>query len=644
MKRPEQHIIETKSQRIFERIVPVEWVCREIKPDYGVDYLVEIFENNKSTGKTFFVQLKGSTQEIKNETFEKQITTDNLKYYNLLALPVIIICVSVTTEKIWGIWANKLIELNPLKDNQKTVSLSLGKEYQLDAYNFKIITSQTDILNKLGLSTVTDSDLTHTFNNHILRWIEYFYNQSVSVKFNNLPKHLKLIYNTNGDSIETIVSTSSYSKSINVVNFNENLPFLYRPEFVCDDINDFNKEILLSIAISLAKYDIKGSLKLLTKLISNLDFSDQNKWIELDALGLLSLAYAKNEIHLYNKFIKEIIKTEKFEMFLFFDMAYFVIGTDELQEYRIEHLKAVIKTSTDKQVQGTSHYNIGNILKSKMMDAIGHYFKAAKLYPDYKNRHYWWREIAGLLFSKKHYQWAEICYKKSVDLTKNNKEEKKYFRLEKVLPREENLVIALIADCLFLQGKFKDAHEYFEKYIKITKRPSQEWILKNMVCFELMNGKLDNITFNRKKSTQLCEQSLTLSKNKEIIKTLTKATEFHPTNGLAWFNLGVALDKELKFEEALFAFLMTGLIQDGDKEAQFNALTISFTQKKLEMMQALLIYITEKYDNSIINDLSDYIMNKNMPLKEKKVLIKAFNEMIEVTKTMHNNRNRCTNP
>ena len=81
---------------------------------------------------------------------------------------------------------------------------------------------------------------------------------------------------------------------------------------------------------------------------------------------------------------------------------------------------------------------------------------------------------------------------------------------------------------------------------------------------------------------------------------------------------------------------MTELIQDGDKEAQFNALTISFTQRKLEMMQALLIYITEKYDNSIINDLSDYIMNKNMPLEGKKVLIKSFKEMIEATKTMHN--------
>ena len=44
MKRPEQHITETKSQRIFENIIPVDWVCRDIKPDYGIDFLVEIFE------------------------------------------------------------------------------------------------------------------------------------------------------------------------------------------------------------------------------------------------------------------------------------------------------------------------------------------------------------------------------------------------------------------------------------------------------------------------------------------------------------------------------------------------------------------------------------------------------------------------
>jgi tetratricopeptide (TPR) repeat protein len=393
----------------------------------------------------------------------------------------------------------------------------------------------------------------------------------------------------------------------------------------------------MSIAISLAKYDIQGTLKLLIKLIDKLDFSDQSSWTDLDPLGLLTIAKGENEIHLYNEFVREIIRSSHFEMFLFFDLAYFALASDELQEYRIKNLEAVIENSLDGQIQGTSHYNIGNILRSQMgSNAIEHYFKAARLFPDYRNRYYWWREIAGLLFAKKHFQWAEVCYRKSLHLSELVNGEKKYFRLEKVLPKEENLVLALMADCLFLQGKFKEANLHFEKYLLTTKNISQEWILKNMVCLELMNGKLDNIKFNRKKSNQLCEQSLSLTDNNNRIEKLNEAIELYPANGLAWFNLGVALDKELKFEEALFAFLMAGLIQDGDKEAQFNALTISFTQQNLEMMQALLFYITEKYDSSVINDLSDYIMNKNIPLEGKKGLIKAFSEMMEVTKTMHN--------
>lgn len=637
MKRPEQHITETKSQRIFERIVPVEWVCREIKPDYGVDYLVEVFENNQSTGKTFFVQLKGSTQEIKEDTFEKQFTTDNLKYYNSLALPVIIICVSVKTEQIWGIWANRLIEQNPIKQKQKTISLSLDKEYLLDDSSFALIASQTEVLNKLGLFTETDSDLTKNFNEHILRWIEDFYSQSVSVEFNHLPRHLNLKFTSIGDLVQLTIYSNTFSKNIDINELHEDLPFLYRPVFDSNDVNNYNKEVLLSIAIALAQYDIKGTLNLLIKLSNEIDFSDRKKWIKIDPLGLLKLALRQNEIPLFNKLTQKLIEKEHYEMFLFFDLAYFVLETDELQEFRVKNLKAVIEKTTDSQLQGTCHYNIGNILKPKMDNAIEHYFKAAKLFPDYRNSPYWWREIAGLLFGKKHYSWAEKCYRTSLSLSEISDDEKKYLRLETVSPREENLVTALIADCLFLQGKFNNANVLFEKYLKTTKNISQEWILKNMVCLELKNGKLDNVKFDRKKSINLCEKCLSISENKDIIEILTKATELYPTNGLAWFNLGVALDKELKFDEALFAFLMTGLIQDGDKEAQFNAITISFTQKKLEIMQALLLYINEKYDSSVINDLSDYIMKKNMPIDSKKGLIKTFSEMMEVIKTMHNN-------
>ena len=110
MKRPAQHVIETISYRIFQNLVPAEWVIQDLKHDYGIDYMIEVFKSGQSTGITFFVQLKGSEQEIVNNTFEKQINIDNLRYYASLALPVLMVYVSTQTKQTWGIWANKFME------------------------------------------------------------------------------------------------------------------------------------------------------------------------------------------------------------------------------------------------------------------------------------------------------------------------------------------------------------------------------------------------------------------------------------------------------------------------------------------------------------------------------------------------------
>jgi len=107
MKRPDQHITETRSQRIFENLIPVEWVIREIKPDYGIDYLIEVFSSGISTGITFFVQLKGTEQEINNDILQKQFDVENLNYYASFSLPFLIVCSSVNTKQTSCIWPNK---------------------------------------------------------------------------------------------------------------------------------------------------------------------------------------------------------------------------------------------------------------------------------------------------------------------------------------------------------------------------------------------------------------------------------------------------------------------------------------------------------------------------------------------------------
>jgi len=212
MKRPEQHITETKSQRIFESIVPIDWVCRDIKPDYGIDFLVEIFEKGESTGKTFFVQLKGSTQTISNNTFEKQFTVDNLKYYNSLALPVLIVCVSVETEQVWGIWSNNLLNSKKIKDNQKTINLSLDEKFIINETFFKNISNKLNTLDKIGISINANDEVEKLLNKNIINWLNEFYSETVSTTFNNLPNHLEINYTiieNNNVKINIILESSS---------------------------------------------------------------------------------------------------------------------------------------------------------------------------------------------------------------------------------------------------------------------------------------------------------------------------------------------------------------------------------------------------------------------------------------------------
>lgn len=388
MKRPSQHVIETQSRRIFESTVPAEWVCRELSHDYGVDYLVEVFSENKSTGKAFFVQLKGSDQEVENRTFKKQFSVKSLEYYNSLTLPVIIICVSTTSSQIWGVWANKLIQAKSLKPSQESVRIKLDERYILDAGSFPQIADQIELSTSIGLHTKTDSETSDLYNRHVCQWLERFYPKAISIEQDNLPSHIQLEYRIIDNCAEVSFATSRHTRRIRIPGLTADVALLHRPILDVEDINSFNQEILLALAVSLAEYDICGTLSLLGKIIPKANFTSIDDWIQMDPVGLLSLALKANQVAEYDKMVKEIIKAGYIEIFLLFDVAYVIFNTPELGDYRTENLKKAIIKSSNSVIKGTCHYNLGNVLRRNGGNAVSHYLAAARLFPAYKNRDY----------------------------------------------------------------------------------------------------------------------------------------------------------------------------------------------------------------------------------------------------------------
>lgn len=132
MKRPEQHETDTIAQRIFNSNIPPAWVARRQDPDYGIDYDVEIFENQSPTGIIFSVQLKGTrSPEYSQDVIKFSFETDKLIYYcDRVKKPVFLVLVDVSEENAYWLFTQqyareRLDPTNPKWRQQKTVTLEV---------------------------------------------------------------------------------------------------------------------------------------------------------------------------------------------------------------------------------------------------------------------------------------------------------------------------------------------------------------------------------------------------------------------------------------------------------------------------------------------------------------------------------------
>ena len=73
MQRTKEHVMEERSERVFKSTIPPEWIVRKIPSDYGIDYEIEIVENEIVTGKRFWIQLKSSENiVVKKDKYSKK--------------------------------------------------------------------------------------------------------------------------------------------------------------------------------------------------------------------------------------------------------------------------------------------------------------------------------------------------------------------------------------------------------------------------------------------------------------------------------------------------------------------------------------------------------------------------------------------
>lgn len=618
MKRPRQHIIETESKKNLNSIIPNHWVLRELAPDYGLDFMVEIFKGERSTGNIFYLQLKGSDQIIENNVISYQLKKEHIEYYNSIPSPVLFVLFSTKTKQFWGLWSNQLKDvLIEEGSEQKTYKLNLHKGQLIDIEFFVDLENSFsyDLPKKINISIVSESEKGILFHQQLLKWIQYYYGEHIEINNSLLPSTIKFEYKDISDNLLSVLVTGSKKTfDLELVDISDDT-FLYLPIL---DINhcppQFN-EVLILLSFLLHKFNIRHSIEL---LIKNIETYNGQLLNPIFLFEIIKKGIESNSIMEIQNLSKTTIEKGRLDVFQLVNFSILTFNEEgRLTDLYQSNLLSAIERLKDKSLIGTFSYNLANSYRSthELYLSSRFYQNARKNKPEYLDKFYWWFEYAGVLFLSSHYSYSEKFYKKSYEL--NN---------EHFAP----LIYSVLGDSLFFQGKFSEAKIEFDKFLKIESEFSfEEIFLKRQVCENFILAQLDNISFNVKKSSELTEKAFK-ERNPDL---LTEAIASYPLNGLAWFNYGVFLKDNNDNKNAFTAFLTAACIQDWDKEAWKNCFLISLNLNRQEGLLLIYNVILNKFGIESVNYIADHLLKDPNLEKETKIkLVKALSDLATTRK------------
>lgn len=575
-KRVNQHEIEDISRAKFQLALPRKWVFRDKTKDYGIDGEVELFDNNKAPqGLVFWVQLKATESKEKSAILNVDFSIETLRYYKTLDIPVLLVRYSDCDNSIYIKWIHN-IDLFFAKEGAKTFRIKLTEQdkwvdssnSQIENYLKKIRHLKsgafsfpiplTVLINEIKVNNISKGILLTQIKKNLQEYSDF-------VSFSNVEDSF-IITSLNNDELKINISELS-GCSFHSIDLRKEEDFS----------NGITKDILLGIAvglIQLQQVEYSGKIIFENNLQSRL--LEKPELLEFCLVPLFNSAYFESTLNL----VGQVLDNEDFIGLNIITQINLLLASntknkkvrETIENFLNTRLEKAIRNS-DKQQIGISHYNIGNHLsgRSEFERSIHHYNLARKFAPIYLEQHYYFVEIASMLFRSEKYKMASKLYSKSIELKKDNH------------------TLALYADSLMFEGNYKKAHTYFEEYLNNSESPIDEFVLKN-ICLEsiLKEHNIESQVRNRDGANKLADVNL-LDKEDNPIFKLNEALKVDMLSGLAWFNLGITYSQNSDFDQATFSFTMAALVQNGDIEAWKNATLCAFNSNETVALMPLII-------------------------------------------------------
>lgn len=583
MKRNRQHIIEDESETILKSLIPSEWVLRKLTPDYGIDYNVEIFENNESTGVHFFVQLKGTDKKSSDGSISFQLDKKYIDYFGKVSIPILFVYISIKSNIAWAKWLNSC----SIDKNNKSRVLNFTSNDILDASKINGIKNSVSIQGILIRIKYVNFKNTH--HGILKKWVSFYFKEC-------------LVANADEIADEIIISLKESSETKMIVNIKDER-FLINcdidileidknnytslPEI--DEIPNCLQNILFEISKILLIRKNDFALNVALKIIPNLQYS-----YFADIFTVIKQCIDKKE---YRKL--EILCLSAIDNYDVFQFVYITmlpyINDKDIIKIKEKSLLRAIEKSDNTGLSGTFCYNLANHYQNtgNIRESIKYYLKARRLEPDYLNRGYWFRELAGMLFLHNKYVAASKLYQ--VCITCND-------------IKENPIHIALAADACFMARNFKESLKLFELYVTKVDEPKMEFILKKQILKTVKDEFGFRTNYSQKKAIEKYKK-YSANGNSVSNSELRECLEFDPISPEIRCNEGWNLKNQERYEEACISFLISAIVTEYCASVWLNSYFMALADKN-HMVEIVLKVAYDKCGYGLIKSMRDDFLNK----------------------------------
>lgn len=552
--RPRQHILEDESRIFFQQSIPKNWVVRDKSKDYGVDCEVEIFnDSGNATGLVFWVQLKATDSEAKKAIKKLSLDKDKVSQLTSYEIPILIVRYSSSEKSQYFKWARKI-----------PISAKLNKRsYSIQFYESEYWNSQTpseinaylsqQLQIKRGkVSLPIKTFVGRSFHNEEAE-IPLSYIYYVKQCLGNHSNYFELCGNKEDSFLQLYVSNNQVIVSLTdqaICTTGANFAELNSVHF-----GIFTRYLLIAFCQALF---IIGKDELAHKIFFKNNLLPvvcrHKNYLEEILSFLIAGPYAQEVL---DEIANSLLEDDEsgiigltVQLLLMSERRKAGHSKDALiEDFFLKYLNIVEKKGNALSL-ATCLYNLGSFYRNsrRALEALPYYLRTRKFDPSYKDRHYYFFEIAGVLFECQRYVFAAKFYAKSCSY-----------------PNSNPMAMALEAHSLIYAGEYAKAVTKLDHFLTHNALEENvgkyEWHLwYSCLATLLEHGDPPYQKRNPSAADRLAEQGL-----------FEEALNQDLLNAHAWFNRGVINANKGLMADSVVCFTLAGLTCNVDVEAWKNA-------------------------------------------------------------------------